>query len=60
MEGLINNIKTDFRTEIGRNSKELRDLIKFGEELYQKYEAPKLFEDTLSPNQMKTKKKRKI
>lgn len=59
MEGLINNIKTDFRTEIGRNSKELRDLIKFGEELYQKYEAPKLFEDTLSPNQMKKQKKEK-
>lgn len=57
MEGLINNIKTDFRTEIGRYSKEQRDLIKFGEELYQKYNAPKLFEDTLSPNQMKKQKK---
>ena len=57
MEGLINHIKTDFRTEIGLNSKERKDLIKFGEELYQKYDAPKLFEDTLSLNQMKKQKK---
>jgi hypothetical protein len=59
MELLINDIKTGFRTEIGQNSKEQRDLIKFGEELYQKYEAPKLFEDTLSSSQKKKQIKEK-
>jgi hypothetical protein len=57
MEILINDIKTDFRTEIGYNSKEQRDLIKFGEELYQKYNAPKLFEDTLSGTLKKKQEK---
>lgn len=35
MERLINNIKTDFRAEIGRNSKEQRRIDKLGQELFQ-------------------------
>ena len=59
MEVLINDIKTDFRTEIGHNSKEQRDLIKFSEELYQKFNAPKLFEETLSNTLKKKQDKEK-
>ena len=59
MEVLINDIKTDFRTEIGHNSKEQRDLIKFGEELYQKYTAPKLFDDPISSTLKKKQEKEK-
>jgi type II restriction/modification system DNA methylase subunit YeeA len=57
MERLIYDIKNDFRTEIGQNSKEQKDLIKFSEELYQKYVAPKLFEDNLTPAQKKKQDK---
>lgn len=57
MERLINDIKNDFRTEIGQNSKEQKDLIKFSEELYQKYVAPKLFEVNLTPAQKKKQDK---
>lgn len=57
MEALINNIKTDFRKEIGQNTKEQKDLIRFGEELFQKYYAPKLFEDTLTPTLKKRQDK---
>merc|ERR1711966_234598 len=48
MEKLINDIKNDFRSEIGRNSKEQKQLDKFSAELYQKYTAPKLFEEELT------------
>lgn len=57
MEGLINDIKSDFRTEIGQNSKEQKELNKLSNELFQKYTAPKLFEDTLSPAQKKKQEK---
>jgi hypothetical protein len=59
MEALINNIKTDFRKEIGQNTKEQRDLIRLKEELYQKHYAPKLFEDLNSPTLKKKREKDK-
>lgn len=57
MERLINDIKSDFKTEIGQNSKEQKELNKLSNELFQKYTAPKLFEDTLSPAQKKKQEK---
>lgn len=59
MEVLINDIKTDLRTEISINSKEQRDLNKFSEELYQKYNAPKLFDYVLSNDLKKKQDKEK-
>ncbi len=56
LEKLIENIKTDFRTEINRNSKELRDLDKFKAEYYNKYESSQLFETELTKAQQKDKK----
>ncbi|MEQ8908770.1 MAG: DUF559 domain-containing protein [Vicingaceae bacterium] len=44
MEALIEEIKSDFRTEIGQNSKEQKQLDRLGAELYQKYTAPRLLD----------------
>ena len=44
MEALIEAIKSDFRTEIGQNSKEQKQLDRLGAELYQKYTAPRLLD----------------
>lgn len=59
MEKLIDGIKTDFKTEIGQNSKEQLELNKLNAELYQKYTAPKLFEEELSPKQARGLEKRR-
>ena len=61
MEKLIDAIKYDFQTEIGRNSKEQKQLDKLSAELYQKYTAPTLFEEDLTSTQKKKlEKNRKV
>ena len=60
MEKLIDDIKSDFRTEIGRNSKEQKQLDKLGAELYQKYTAPKLFDEKLTTAQTKQLEKNRL
>ncbi len=55
MERLISDIKSDFRTEISRNSKEQTQLDKLGAELYDKYIVNKLFEQQLTKAQLKDK-----
>jgi adenine-specific DNA-methyltransferase len=56
MEELIGEIKSNFRSEINANSKEIKDLIKDQNEYYTKYESPQLFEATLNKAQVKNKK----
>ncbi len=51
MEKIINEIKNDFQVDIGRYSKEQKDLDKYNTEFYQKYLASKLFEDEFSPKE---------
>jgi tRNA1(Val) A37 N6-methylase TrmN6 len=53
MMELIDKIKGDFRTEIAQSSKEQKQLHKLNAELYQKYTAPKMFEEELTPAQNK-------
>ncbi|WP_111310073.1 DUF7149 domain-containing protein, partial [Confluentibacter sediminis] len=57
LEELIYSIKSNFRTEISKNSKEIKDLNKLRAELYTKYEANQLFENTLTKAQLNDKKK---
>lgn len=56
MEELIGEIKTNFRSEINANSKEIKDLIKDQNEYYTKYESAQLFEAPLNKAQVKNKK----
>ena len=56
LEKLIEEIKTNFRSEIHKNSKELKELNKFRAEYYSKYEAEQLFETELTKAQEKDKK----
>lgn len=56
MEELIGEIKTNFRSEINANSKEIKDLIKYQKEYYTKYESAQLFEASLNKAQTKHKK----
>lgn len=56
METLIGEIKTNFRSEISQNSKDIKDLIKNQNEYHIKYESAQLFEATLSKAQLKYKK----
>jgi adenine-specific DNA-methyltransferase len=56
MEVLIGEIKTNFRSEINANSKELKDLIKDQNEYYTKYDSAQLFEASLNKAQIKHKK----
>jgi len=53
MERLINDIKSDFRTEINKNSKEVKKLFKLEKEQYEKFVAPQMFGETLTPKQKK-------
>ena len=55
MERLIAGIKSDFRSEISRNSKEQKELDKIGNELYNKYVAQHLFDQKLTTEQQKDK-----
>ncbi|HTO36193.1 MAG TPA: Eco57I restriction-modification methylase domain-containing protein, partial [Flavobacterium sp.] len=56
LEKLIENIKTNFRTEISKNSKEIVSLNKLRAEYYNKYESSQLFETELTKAQQKDKK----
>ncbi|WP_281337385.1 DUF7149 domain-containing protein [Flavobacterium eburneipallidum] len=56
LEKLINEIKNNFRTEINKNSKEIKDLQKFRADYFTKYESVQLFEATLTKAQQKDKK----
>ena len=55
MERLIADIKSDFTSEISRNSKQQKDLDKTGNELYNKYVAQHLFDQKLTKEQQKDK-----
>ncbi len=52
-ETLINQIKGDFKTDLSESSKEYKDLYKYQQELYLKYEKAQLFGDTLTKEQIK-------
>ncbi|MBW4362732.1 type IIG restriction enzyme/methyltransferase [Flavobacterium taihuense] len=56
MEELIGEIKTNFRSEINANGKEIKELIKDQNEYYTKYESAQLFEATLNKAQVNNKK----
>ena len=51
MERLITDIKSNFRSEINQNSRQIKDLIKNQNEYYTKYESAQLFEATLNKSQ---------
>ncbi|QJD94721.1 type II restriction endonuclease [Mucilaginibacter robiniae] len=56
MEGIISVIKTNFRTEISNNSKEVKDLTKLESEYVYKYDSTQLFDNKLSKKQINDKK----
>nr|WP_232816342.1 Eco57I restriction-modification methylase domain-containing protein [Chryseobacterium capnotolerans] len=56
LEQVINNIKTGFRTEISKNSKEIKSLNLLRGEYYTKYQSEQLFETALTKAQQKDKK----
>ena len=56
MEDLISNIKSNFKTEISSNSKEIKDLQKASLEYNNKYVTEQLFELKLTNAQLKDKK----
>ncbi|MFC4209917.1 Eco57I restriction-modification methylase domain-containing protein, partial [Pedobacter lithocola] len=56
LENLINEIKTDFKSEINKNSKESQSLQKWKTEHFTKYGSNQLFETTLTKAQQKDKK----
>jgi adenine-specific DNA-methyltransferase len=55
MERLIADIKSDFRSEISKNSKEQKDLDRFSNQLYNKYVTQQLFDAKLTKVQQKDK-----
>ncbi|WP_316795348.1 Eco57I restriction-modification methylase domain-containing protein [Pedobacter agri] len=55
MERLIATIKSNFRSEINKNSKELSDLNKLEKDFYIKYSGTQLFEHKLNKAQEKDK-----
>jgi adenine-specific DNA-methyltransferase len=54
---IINQIKKDFRTEIGRNDPKIRRLQRLSNEYFEKYQTEQLFAQNLSAAQKKDKKK---
>lgn len=56
LEQLITEIKTNFRTEINQNGKEIKELQKLKYEYNLKFESAQLFETTLSKAEQKNKK----
>ena len=56
LEHFIDEIKNNFRTEINKNSKEVKELQKLKTEYFLKYESAQLFQDALTPEQEKHKK----
>jgi len=57
MEELIENIKSNFRTEIGANDYRVKRLQKLSTDYYQKYQTDKLFDAKLTTAQKKDKQK---
>ena len=57
MEKLIATIKSDFRTEISANDPKIKALDRKSTELYNKYNTNKLFNEVLTPAQLKDRKK---
>jgi adenine-specific DNA-methyltransferase len=57
LEDLIEKIKKDFRSEIGKNDPKLKKLAKYNSEYFEKYQANKLFDANLSAAQKRDKKK---
>lgn len=57
LQKIIDGIKSDFKTYVGRNSKEQKRLDKLSSELFNKYKADKLFSQKLTPAQLKDKAK---
>jgi adenine-specific DNA-methyltransferase len=57
MEQLIKAIKSDFRTEIADNDPKQKRLAKLSNELYEKYQSTKLFDESHTTAQKKDKKK---
>ncbi len=56
MEDLISSIKSNFKTEISGNSKEIKELQKVSLEYNNKYVTEQLFEIKLTKAQLKNKK----
>ncbi|WP_462352381.1 DUF7149 domain-containing protein [Capnocytophaga leadbetteri] len=56
LENFIDEIKKNFRTEINKNSKEVKELQKLEREYFLKYGSEQLFQDTLTPEQENHKK----
>ena len=56
LEHFIDKIKNNFRTEINKNSKEVKELQKLEREYFLKYESEQLFQYALTPEQEKHKK----
>ena len=56
LEHFIDKVKHNFRTEITRNSKEVKELQSLKYEYYLKYESPQLFTEARTPEQEKHKK----
>lgn len=57
LQKIIDSIKSDFKTQVGKESKEQKKLDKLSSELYDKYYADKLFAHKLTPEQKKHKAK---
>jgi len=56
LEKLIENIKTNFRTEISQNDSKIRELNKWRTEHFNKYQTEQLFETELTKAEQKYKK----
>lgn len=56
LEKLIENVKSNFRTHIGRYNDEQKKLDRLQKELNEKYKLPKLFEKDLNSAQKKDKR----
>jgi hypothetical protein len=56
LQKIIDGIKSDFKTHVGRESKEQKKLDKLSEELFNKYFSNKLFAHKLNTVQKKDKK----
>ena len=56
LEKIIDEIKNNFRTEINKNSKEVKELQKLEEDYFSKYKSVQLFQNALTPAQEKDKK----
>ena len=56
LQKIIDGIKADFKTYVGRESKEQKKLDKLSEELFNKYFSNKLFSSNLSAAQKKDRK----